>query len=107
MANYQLLRIMIGEKKRINGEIGYKHIVKYLMKNKIAGASVVRGIMGYGSSFKIHSLSFLTLSEDLPIIIEVVDKREKLEEVIPKLKKMLDGKGLMTLEKVEVIHPEI
>ena len=107
MAEYKLLRIMIGEKERINGEIGYKHIIKFLMKNKIAGATAIRGIMGYGSSFKLHASTLLTLSEDLPIVIEVIDKKEKLENVIPTLKTMLSGKGVITIEKIEIIYPEL
>jgi PII-like signaling protein len=98
---------MMGEKEKIKGEVGYKYIVKFLMKNKIAGATVLRGIMGYGSSFKLHALSFLTLSEDLPIVIEVIDKKEKIESIIPELKELLQGKGLITLEKIEIVHPEI
>jgi len=103
VADYTLMRIMIGEKKKIHGEVGYKYIIKFLMKNKIAGATAIRGILGYGSSFKLHSASLLSLSEDLPIIIEVVDKRENLSKVIPQIRDFLEGKGLITLEDVEVI----
>jgi len=103
VSEYKLMRIMIGEKKKINGEVGYKYIIKFLMKNRIAGATAIRGILGYGSSFKLHSASILSLSEDLPIIIEVVDKKENLKKVIPQIRDFLEGKGLITLEDVEVI----
>jgi len=104
---YKLLRIFLSEKKRIDGKLAYKYIVDFLRKNKIAGATVLRGILGYGSSFQVHSASILTLSEDLPIVIEVVDKKEKLDKIIPQIKELLDGKGMITIEKIEIIYPEI
>ena len=104
---YKLLRIFLSERERIKGKLAYKYIIEFLLENKIAGATVLRGILGYGSSFQIHSASILTLSEDLPVVIEVVDKMENLEKVIPKLKEFLKGKGMMTIEKIEIIYPEI
>ncbi len=104
---YKLLRIFLSENEKINGKLAYKYIVEFLLENKIAGATVLRGILGYGSSFQIHSASILTLSEDLPIVIEVVDRVDKLEKVIPKLKEFLNGKGMITIEKIEVIYPEL
>ncbi len=104
---YKLLRIFLSERERIDGKLAYKYIVEFLLENKIAGATVLRGILGYGSSFQIHSASILTLSEDLPIVIEIVDRMDKLEKVIPKLKEILNGKGMITIEKIEVIYPEL
>ena len=104
---YKLLRIFLSEKERIDGKLAYKYIVEFLLENKIAGATVLRGILGYGSSFQIHSASILTLSEDLPVVIEAVDKMENLEKVIPKLKDLLKGKGMITIERIDLIYPDI
>jgi PII-like signaling protein len=97
-----LLRIFIGENDRINGKIAYKKIVEILKENDIAGATVLRGILGYGASSRIHSAGILTLSADLPVVIEAVDREEKIKKVIPKIENYIT-KGLITLEKVHVI----
>ncbi|MDQ7055354.1 MAG: DUF190 domain-containing protein [Persephonella sp.] len=97
-----LLRIFIGENDRINGKLAYKKIVETLKENDIAGATVLRGIMGYGASSRIHSAGLLTLSGDLPVVIEAVDRKEKIEKVIPEIEGFIT-KGLITLEKVRVI----
>ncbi len=107
MKEYKLVRIFLGEKERYKGKLLYKYLLEFLMKNKIAGATVLRGIMGYGSSFQIHEATFLTLSEDLPIIIEFIDRKSKIESILPKLKSLLNGKGLITIEKVEILYPEL
>lgn len=97
-----LLRIFIGENDRINGKLAYKKIVEILKENDIAGATVLRGILGYGASSRIHSAGLLTLSGDLPIIIEAVDREEKIKDIISKIEGLI-SKGLITLEKVHVI----
>ncbi len=97
-----LLRIFIGESDRIDGKLVYKKIMETLKENDIAGATVLRGIMGYGASSRIHSAGLLTLSADLPVVIEAVDRKEKIEKVIPKIEGFIT-KGLITLEKVRVI----
>ncbi|WP_457625708.1 DUF190 domain-containing protein [Persephonella sp.] len=97
-----LLRIFLGESDRVDGKLAYKKIIETLRENDIAGATVLRGIMGYGASSRIHSAGLLTLSADLPIVIEAVDKKEKIDKVIPKIEGFI-SRGLITLEKVHVI----
>ena len=97
-----LLRIFVGEEDRVDGKLLYKKIVEVLRENDIAGATVLRGIMGYGASSRIHEASILSLSSDLPIVIEVVDKESKIRNVIPKIEECVKN-GLITLEKVNVI----
>ncbi|WP_457639552.1 DUF190 domain-containing protein [Persephonella sp.] len=97
-----LLRIFLGEDDRIDGKPAYKKIVEIMRENDIAGATVVRGILGYGASSRIHSADLLTLSSDLPIIIEAVDSEEKIQKVIPLIENYIK-QGLITLEKVKVI----
>jgi uncharacterized protein len=97
-----LMRIHIGERDKYNSEPLYWAIVQLLRQRHLAGATVTRGIMSYGASSRIHAARFLDLSLDLPIVIECVDKEEKIDEVLPELDKMVTG-GLITLERVEVI----
>ncbi len=99
-----LLRIFIGEKDRDKKtrKILYKRIVEVLKENNIAGATVLRGILGYGASSRIHEASILSLSEDLPVVIEVVDEKEKVEKVLPLIKELVSG-GLITMENIQVI----
>ncbi len=100
-----LLRIFVGEKDKVDGKLLYKKIVEICKENNVAGASVFRGIMGYGASSRIHSASLLTLSEDLPIVIEIVDKEERVKKVLPEIEKHIKH-GLITIEKVHVIKYE-
>lgn len=97
-----LLRIHIGEADRWEGKPLYKKLVEVLRENHIAGATVLRGILGFGKSTIIHSASILDLSEDLPIVIEVVDTEEKIQKIIPIIEKYVKN-GLITMEKVKVI----
>ncbi|MGC9109831.1 MAG: DUF190 domain-containing protein [Caldimicrobium sp.] len=97
-----LMRIYIGEFDKYEGKPLYKKIVEVLRENKIAGATVLRGILGFGKSSVIHAASILDLSEDLPIVIEVIDSEEKIEKVIPIIEKYVKN-GLIILEKVKVI----
>ncbi|WP_297888833.1 DUF190 domain-containing protein [Sulfurihydrogenibium sp.] len=97
-----LLRIHIGEADRYDSKPLYKKIVEVLRENHIAGVTVLRGILGYGKSTVIHSASILDLSEDLPIVVEVIDTEDKIQKIIPIIEKYVKN-GLMTMEKVKVI----
>ena len=98
----KLMRIFIGEKDRYEGKPLYKAIVDKCLENNIAGATVIRGIYGYGASSVIHSSKVLTLSDDLPLIVEIVDKEEKINEFLPIIDSMVKH-GLITLELADVI----
>jgi uncharacterized protein len=97
-----LMRIHIGESDRFQGKPLYQAVVDLLRAEGVYGATVLRGIGGYGSTSIYHTDKILRLSQDLPIIIEVVEYSERIEALIPRLDAMLDG-GLITLEKVHVI----
>lgn len=97
-----LLRIFIGEADRHKHLPLYEAIVLKARELHLAGATVVRGAMGFGKSSRIHTTKILRLSVDLPLIIEIVDSEEKISEFLPVLDKMM-GSGLVTLEKARVI----
>jgi len=97
----KLLRILIGEDDEFEGMPLYEAIVRLLRREGLAGATVFRGIMGFGASSLIHSARVLRLSEDLPILIECVDRAGKIEGVLPKLDEMI-SEGLVTVEKAEI-----
>lgn len=97
-----LMRIHIGEQDRFEGKPLYRQIVELLRSRHYAGATVQRGIMGFGASSNVHSDRFLELSTDLPIIVECIETEEKIEAILPELDKMLGG-GLITLERARVI----
>jgi hypothetical protein len=97
----RLLRIFIGESDTHDGRLLYQAIVEVLRRHGLAGATVLRGIEGFGKSSTLHTAHILRLSEDLPIVIECVDTSDKIESVLPELDNMI-GDGLITLEKVEV-----
>ena len=97
-----LLRIYLGEHDTHEGKALYQAIVERLRERGLAGATVLRGIEGFGAKQHLHTSRILRLSEDLPILIEVVDTEEKIRGVMKEIDGML-GDGLMTLEKVEVI----
>jgi len=98
----KLLRIFIGEADRWQGKPLYEAIVTEARKRGLAGATVVKGFMGFGAHSRIHTAKLLELSQDLPIIIEIVDAPEKIEAFLPDLEAMV-GDGLITLERAEVI----
>ena len=98
----RLLRIFIGESDRWHGKPLYQAIVEHLRAEGIAGATVLRAIEGYGAKSHLHTSRILRLSEDLPLVIEVVDREEQIRRVLPVLDEMV-GEGLVTLERVEVI----
>jgi uncharacterized protein len=97
-----LMRIHIGESDRWHGKPLYEAIVELLRRQKFSGATVLRGVAGYGSSSVLHTDKILRLSQDLPIVIEVVESPERINQILPQLDEMIGG-GLLTLEKVHVI----
>ena len=99
----QLLRIYIGEDDRANGKPLYEAIVLKAREMEIAGATVLRGAMGYGHSSRLHTAKILRLSEDLPLVIEIVDSEAKIAAFLPELDGMMTS-GLITLEKVQVLQ---
>lgn len=98
-----LLRIFIGEADRWNHRPLYEAIVIKARELHLAGATVLRGPMGFGKSSRMHTAKILRLSMDLPVVIEIVDTEEKVNTLLPALEKMMGG-GLVTLEKAKVIH---
>ncbi len=98
-----LLRIFIGESDRWHHQPLYEAIVLKARELHLAGATVLRGPMGFGKSSRLHTAKILRLSMDLPLVIEIVDAEEKVKEFLPELDEMMKG-GLVTLEKVKVIH---
>lgn len=98
-----LLRIFIGEADRWHHSPLYEAIVKKARELHLAGATVLRGPMGFGKSSRMHTAKILRLSMDLPLVIEIIDSEEKIKELLPALEEMMGG-GLVTLEKVKVIH---
>lgn len=97
------LRIYIGESDRWEHGPLYEAIVLKAREQHLAGATVLRGPMGFGKSSHLHTTKILRLSTDLPIVIEIVDAAEKISAFLPQLEPMVGG-GLVTLEKVKVIH---
>ncbi len=97
----QLLRIFIGESDRHEGRPLYEVIVEMARERGMAGATVLRGILGFGANSRIHTSKILRLSEDLPLVIEIVDKPERIEAFLPELDGLIE-EGLVTLEMVKV-----
>jgi PII-like signaling protein len=97
-----LLRIFLGESDRWNHKPLYEAIVLKAREMHLAGATVLRGPMGFGKSSRMHTAKILRLSMDLPIVIEIVDSEAKIDAFLPALKEMMSG-GLVTLERVQVI----
>ena len=102
----KLLRIFIGESDKSHSVPVYEKIVRKAKEAGLAGATVFKGIMGYGGSSRIHTTKILALSDDLPLIVEIVDKIEKIENFIPTLDDIFEEAncgGLITIEKAEVL----
>jgi PII-like signaling protein len=97
-----LLRIFCGESDTWHGKPLYEEIVKRAREAGLAGATVLRGIEGFGAHSRLHTARILRLSEDLPVVIEMVDRADRIEALLPSLDEMI-GEGLITQEKVEVI----
>ena len=98
-----LLRIFIGESDKIGHRPLYEVIVLKAREAGLAGATVLRGVMGYGKNSILHTAKILRLSEDLPMVIEIVDSLDKVEAFLPELDAMITD-GLVTLEKVKVLR---
>ena len=98
-----LLRIFIGESDRWEHKPLYEAIVLKARELHLAGATVLRGPMGFGKSSRLHTAKILRLSMDLPLVIEIVDSEENINAFLPELDKMIGG-GLVTIEKVKVIE---
>lgn len=96
-----LLRVFIGERDKHDGVPLYEWIVRKAREHGLAGATVLRGVEGFGAHSRLHTAKILRLSEDLPIVVEIVDTRDKIERFMP----VIDGaipEGLATLERVEI-----
>jgi PII-like signaling protein len=98
----RLLRVFIGESDKFEGRPLYQVIVERARRRELAGATVLRGYLGFGANSRIHSARVLRLSEDLPMVIEIVDEPERINAFVEELDGMI-GEGLVTLEKVEVL----
>jgi PII-like signaling protein len=102
----KLLRIFVGESDSLHGQALYEALVHKARVLGLAGATVWRGIEGYGAQSRIHTAKILRLSEDLPVIIKIVDSEEKIRAALPEFAAMLEatgGGGLVTLEAAEII----
>ncbi len=97
-----LVRIFVGESDKHEGKPLYEAIVNAARRRHLAGATVLRGFLGFGANSRIHTSKLLRLSEDLPVVIEIVDAPDKIQAFLPVLDGMIK-EGLVTLEKVEVI----
>ena len=97
-----LLRVFLGESDKWQGRPLYEAIVMKARELHLAGATVLRGPMGFGAKSRLHTAKILRLSEDLPIIIEIVDAKEKIDTLLPHIDDMVK-EGLVTLERVQVI----
>lgn len=98
-----LLRIHLGESDKWQHQPLYEALVLKARELQLAGATVLRGPMSFGRSSRLHTAKVLRLSEDLPLVIEIVDQEDKIDAFLPVLEKMMQG-GLVTMEKVRVIH---
>jgi PII-like signaling protein len=97
-----LMRIHIGESDKWHGKPLYQALIEFFRHEKLSGATVLRGVGGYGSTSRYHTDKILRLSQDLPIVVEVVEDSERVEKILPHLDDMIGG-GLITLERVRVI----
>lgn len=98
-----LMRIFVGEARRHAHRPLYEALVELLMAEGVTGATVLKGVAGYGAHRVYHTHKLLELSADMPIILEVVESQEKIDAIMPKLDEMIDG-GMITLEKATVIR---
>ncbi|MCW2239543.1 DUF190 domain-containing protein [Azospirillum canadense] len=101
--NAVLLRIFIGEDDRHDGKPLYECIVTKAREMHLAGATVLRGGMGFGHSSRVHTTKILRLSQDLPLVVEIVDSEDKVSALLPVLDSMMTS-GLVTLEKIQVLQ---
>lgn len=101
-AEAQLLRIFIGESDTLHGRPLYRAVVEEARKHGLAGATVLRGVLGFGAHSVIHTMNILRLSEAMPVVIEIVDAPDKIASFLPELDRLVP-EGLATLEKVQVL----
>lgn len=97
-----LLRIFIGESDRHDGKPLHEAILNLARLEGLAGCTAIKGFEGFGAASRIHTTKILRLSEDLPVLIEIIDAEEKINQFLPRLNAMI-GEGLVTVEKVKVI----
>jgi hypothetical protein len=98
-----LMRIFIGENDRWGWQPLFEAVVELLREQGVAGATVVKGVMGFGGHGTVHTDRILRLATDLPVIVEVIDRQERIDAVLPRLGEMLQG-GLVTMEKARVMR---
>ena len=98
-----LMRIFIGEADKHHHQPLYQALVELLRREKLAGATVLRGIVGFGAKSHLHTTHLLRLSQDLPIVVEVVDSQENIDRVLPQIDAIV-SEGLITMEKVQVLR---
>jgi len=98
----KIMRIFIGEEDKYNHQPLYHVILKLLKEKGFAGGTVIKGIEGFGANSRIHTSRILSLSDDLPILIEVVDKEERIREIVPQIKEIVSD-GLVTIEDCEIL----
>jgi PII-like signaling protein len=98
----KLLRLYIGESDTWHGKPLYQAIVERVREEGLAGATVLRGIEGFGADSRLHTSRILRLSEDLPVVIEIVDTPQQIDRVVPILDEMV-GEGMLTLERVQIV----
>lgn len=99
----KVLRVYIGEADHWKGKPLHQAIVELLRAEGLTGATVLRGVEGFGANSRLHTAHLLRLSEDLPMVVETVDRAEKIAAVLPRLKEMV-RQGLITLADVELVH---
>jgi PII-like signaling protein len=99
-----LLRIFVGESDRFEGHPLYEAIVLKAREAHMAGAIVLRGPMGFGKTSQLHTAKILRLSDDLPVVVEIVDSRQQIDQFLPLLEPMIGSSGLATLEKVQIVR---
>jgi PII-like signaling protein len=98
----KLLRLFIGESDTWHGKPLYQAIVERVREEGLAGATVIRGIEGFGADSRMHTSRILRLSEDLPVLIEIVDTPERIDAIVPILDEMV-SEGMLTLERVQIV----
>ena len=97
-----LLRVFVGENDTLHGKPLYEQIVMKARQLNLAGATVTRGVLGFGAHSRLHSAKILSLSDNLPVVLEIVDEKEKIDTLLPFLDETVE-EGLVTLEEVRVI----
>ena len=98
----KLLRLFIGESDTWHGKPLYQAVVECVRREGLAGATVIRGIEGFGAHSRLHTSRILRLSEDLPVVVEIVDTAENIDRILPLLDEMVQ-EGMLTLERVQIV----